>query len=203
VDLPAAVGAGAGGQIGLAIGALNNAFNLNLELSAAEADKKIKIISSPRIVTMDLKKATISQGQDVPFLSTSQNGTNITFKKANLSLEVTPQITAESSLLLHLLVTKDSVSDSPAVAGNPIIDTKTIETDVFMDNGETIVIGGIYTRDRQNTTNGVPGLSKIPILGWLFKKNIRKDNKTELLIFLTPQILQNQPGQENRVAASD
>ncbi|MDQ6959955.1 MAG: type IV pilus secretin PilQ, partial [Mariprofundaceae bacterium] len=201
VDLPAAVAAGSGGQIGLAIGALNNAFNLNLELSAAEADKKIKIISSPRLVTMDLKKATISQGQDVPFLSTSQNGTNITFKKANLSLEVTPQITAANSLLLHILVTKDSVSDSPSVAGNPIIDTKTIETDVFMDNGETIVIGGIYTRNRQNTTNAVPGLSKIPILGWLFKKNLRKDDKTELLIFLTPQILQSRPDQGKRIAA--
>jgi len=204
VDLPAAVSAGAGGQIGLAIGALNNAFNLNLELSAAEADSKIKIISSPRIVTMNLKKATISQGTDIPFVnSTSANsGTSVTFKKATLSLEVTPQITAENSLLLHILATKDAPSTS-TVSGNPIINTKKIETDVFMDNGETIVIGGIYTRDKENTTNGVPGLSKIPIIGWLFKKNLKKDNKTELLIFLTPKILQNQSGQGNRIAASD
>ncbi len=204
VDLPAAVGAGAGGQIGLAIGSLNRAFNLNLELSAAAADKEIKIISSPRIVTMNLKKATISQGQDVPFLTSSQNnGTNVVFKKADLSLEVTPQITAENSLLLHILVTKDSVSASSVGGSLPIIDTKKIETDVFMDNGATIVIGGIYTRNKQNTTNSVPGLSKIPILGWLFKKNSKRDDKTELLIFLTPRILRNRPGQGNRIVLSN
>ncbi len=203
VDLPAAVGPGVGGQIGLAIGSLNKAFNLNLELSAAETDKQIKIISSPRIITMNLKKATISQGQDVPFQSatTANTGPTVIFKKAKLSLEVTPQITAENSLLLHILVTKDSVSPS-FVAGNPILDTKKIETDIFMSNGETIVIGGIYTRDKENITNGVPWLSKIPVLGWLFKKNLKKNKKTELLIFLTPQILQHQPGQENRIAVS-
>jgi len=203
VDLPATVGAGAGGQIGLAIRSLGSAFNVNLELSAAELDKQIKIISSPRIVTMNLKTATISQGQDVPFQSatTANTGPTVIFKKAKLSLEVTPQITAKNSLLLHILVTKDSVSGS-SVAGNPILDTKKIETDVFMKNGETIVIGGIYTRNKENTTKGVPWLSKIPVLGWLFKTNLRKNNKTELLIFLTPQILRHQPGQENRIAVS-
>jgi len=201
VDLPAAVGSGAGGQIGLALGALNNAFNLDLELSAAEADDQIKIISSPRVVTTNLKKATISQGSDIPFLTTSQNGTNIIFKKANLSLEVTPQITAQRSLLLHILVTKDAVSGS-SVGGNPIIDTKTVETDVFMDNGETIVIGGIYTRNQQHTTNGVPGLMRIPIIGWMFKKKFRKDDKKELLIFLTPKILEGKPGQATNLAKS-
>ncbi len=204
VDLPAAVGAGAGGQIGLAIGSLNNAFNLNLELSAAETENQIKIISSPRIITMNLKKATISQGEDVPFQSatTANTGPTVIFKKAKLSLEVTPQITAANSLLLHILVTKDSVSKSKVAGGNPILNTKKIETDIFMNNGETIVIGGIYTRDKQNTTNGVPWFSKIPILGWLFKKKFKQDNKTELLIFLTPQILKNRPGRENRITVS-
>jgi len=201
VDLPAAVGAGAGGQIGLALGALNNAFNLDLELSAAEADDLIKIVSSPRVVTTNMKEATISQGSDIPFLTVSQNGTNIIFKKANLGLEITPQITAENSLLLHVLVTKDAPSAS-SVGGNPIIDTKTIETDIFMDNGETIVIGGIYTRDQQTTINGVPGLMRIPIIGWLFKKKFKKDNKKELLIFLTPKILEGKPGQATRLAES-
>jgi len=201
VDLPAAVGAGAGGQIGLALGALNNAFNLDLELSAAEADDEVKIISSPRVVTTNLKKANISQGKDIPFLTTSQNGTNIIFKKANLSLEVTPQITAANSLLLHVLVNKDAPSAS-SVGGNPIIDTKTVETDIFLDNGETIVIGGIYTRNKQHTINGVPALMRIPIIGWLFKKKFRQDNKTELLIFLTPKILEGKPGEATKLAGS-
>jgi len=200
VDLPAVGAALPGGQIGLAIGALNNAFNLNLELSAAEADDQIKIISSPRIVTMDLKKATIEQGKDIPFITqTANSGSNTIFKKANLSLEVTPQITADKSLLMHILVTKDSPIGTGA---NPTIETKKIETDVFMENGETIVIGGIYTRNKQNTTNGIPWLSKIPILGWLFKRNSRRDDKTELLIFLTPTILQNHLDQKNHIATS-
>jgi len=201
VDLPAAVRSGAGGQIGLALGALSNAFNLDLELSAAEADDQIKIVSSPRVVTTNLKKATISQGSTIPFLTVSQNGTNIIFKKATLGLEITPQITAKNSLLLHVLVTKDAPANS-SVGGNPIINTKTIETDIFMDNGETIVIGGIYTRDRQKTINGVPGFMRIPILSWLFKKKFRKDEKKELLIFLTPKILESKPGGATKLARS-
>jgi len=191
VDLPAAVGTGAGGMIGFSVMALNSAFNLDLELSAAEADNKVKIVSSPRVVTTNQKTASINQGKDIPFQTSSANtGTNIEFKKANLGLEVTPQITADKRVLLHVLVTKDS----PIGAGaNPTIDTKKIETDIFMTNGETIVIGGIYTRDHEKATTGVPGLMNIPVLGWLFKKKKHIDNKTELLIFITPKILDTAP----------
>jgi len=202
VDLPAAVATGSGGLIGFSIGALNNAFNLDLELSAAEADSKIKILSNPRVVTTNLKTATIDSGKDVPFETVSQNGTQVQFKKATLGLEVTPQITADNRVILHVVVTKDSVLKPVGTSTNPVLSTKKVDTEIFMDNGETIVIGGVYTRDRQNTTNAVPGLSKIPILGWLFKKKFKQDNKTELLIFLTPKILENRPGQGGDVAQS-
>ncbi|MDQ6959036.1 MAG: type IV pilus secretin PilQ [Mariprofundaceae bacterium] len=202
VDLPAVVGTGAGGIIGFSIGALNNAFNLDLELSAAEADKKIKILSNPRVVTTNLKTATIDSGKDVPFETVSQNGTQVQFKKATLGLEVTPQITADKRVILHVVVTKDSVLAPVGTSTNPVLSTKKVDTEIFMDNGETIVIGGVYTRDRQVTTNGIPGLSKIPVLGWLFKKKFRQDNKTELLIFLTPKILESRPGQGTSLAES-
>jgi len=202
VDLPAVVGTGSGGIIGFSIGALNNAFNLDLELSAAEADKDIKIISNPRVVTTNLKTARIDSGRDVPFETVSQNGTQVQFKKATLGLEVTPQITADKRVILHVVVTKDSVLAPIGTSTNPVLSTKTVDTEIFMDNGETIVIGGVYTRDTQATTNGVPGLMRIPIIGWLFKKKFRQDNKTELLIFLTPKILENRPGQGADVAQS-
>jgi len=189
VDLPAANALTSGGTIGLAVGALNNAFNLNLELSAAEADDKIKIVSNPRVVTTNLKPATINQGSEIPYQTQSANGgTNVQFKQANLGLEVTPQITADNRIMLQVKVTKDSPS-ATAVAGNPVINTKRIETEIFMNNGETIVIGGIYTRDTTQNTAGVPMLSRIPLLGWLFKKQTKLDNKTELLIFITPTIM--------------
>ncbi len=190
VDLPAAVGAGAGGQIGLAVGALNNAFNLNLELSAAEADDKIKIVSNPRVVTTNMKTASINQGKDIPFLNSTSTttGTTVTFKKAYLGLEVTPQITADNRIILHVKASKDA----PETAGsNPVISTKQIETEIFMNDGETIVIGGIYTRDKSKNTAGVPLLSHIPLLGWLFKTQTKADNKTELLIFITPTIIKS------------
>ncbi len=200
VDLPAAVGAGAGGQIGFAVGALNNAFNLNLELSAAEADDKIKIISNPRVVTTNMKKATINQGTQIPFTSTSINGSTTEFKTANLGLEVTPQITADNRLILVVKATKDSPGAAAVAGGQPTIDTKQVETEIFMNNGETIVIGGIYTRNNTNNTAGVPFFSKIPILGWLFKTNTKTDNKTELLIFITPTILDTAPHGSGEVA---
>jgi type IV pilus assembly protein PilQ len=200
VDLPAAVGAGAGGQIGFAIGSITNAFNLNLELSAAEADDKIKIVSNPRVVTTNMKTASINQGTQIPFTSTSINGSTTEFKTANLGLEVTPQITADNRLILSIKATKDSPGAAAVAGGQPTIDTKQVETEIFMNNGETIVIGGIYTRNNSNNTAGVPLFSKIPILGWLFKTNTKTDNKTELLIFITPTILDTAPQESGEIA---
>jgi len=186
VDLPGATAA-TGGAIGLTLGGVSKAFNLDLELSAAEANNEIKIISNPRVVTTNLKTATINQGTDIPFSTVSLNGTQTQFKKATLGLEVTPQITADDRIILDVTVTKDS--PQAGVTTNPIINTKNITTQIFMDDGETVVIGGIYTRDASTGVAGVPLLKDIPLLGWLFKKKAIKDNREELLIFLTPKII--------------
>lgn len=188
VDLPAATGAGAGGGIGLAIGTVKGM--LELELSAAEADDDIKIVSNPRVVTTNLKTAIIDQGTEIPFTSVSQNGTNVQFKKATLGLEVTPQITADDRVILTIVVSKDSpTSTAVGTDQNVLISTKRVETEVFLDTGETVVIGGIFTRDKNNTVAGVPLLMDIPVLGWLFKKKKVRDDKNELLVFLTPTVL--------------
>ncbi len=189
VDLPAAVGTGSGGAIGIALGSLSNIMNLNLELSAAESEGDIKIISNPRVITTNLKPATISQGVDVAFTTTSQNGTQTQFKKAVLGLTATPQITADNHVIMQLKVTKDSPFLDASGATTGSISTKTVDTEVYMDNGETVVIGGIYTRDKENSQARVPFLASIPILGNLFKKNTKIDNRTELLIFVTPKII--------------
>lgn len=186
VDLPAATGPGAGGAIGLSFGFLRGAVNLDLELSAAEATDKIKIVSNPRVVVTNLKTAVIDKGTDIPFTTVSQNGTQTEFRKATLGLEVTPQITADNRVIMHVIVSKDTPVSKQE---NSAIDTQRVETEVFVNNGETVVIGGIYNRDKEQSHAGVPGLSKIPVLGWLFKKRKITDNKTELLIFLTPTIL--------------
>jgi len=192
VDLPAAAGAGAGGTIGFTLGAVNNVFNLNLELSAAEANGEVKVISNPRVVTTNMTPAEISQGDDIPFQSSSANsGTSIQFKKAILGLKVTPQITPERGIILDVEVSKDTPRANDLQAGGaPIISTKRVQTSIYMDNGETVVIGGIYTRNRSSTENGVPLLKDIPILGYLFKNKTKQDNRTELLIFLTPKVIQ-------------
>jgi len=189
VDLPAAVGAGAGGAIGLSLGSFTNVLNLDLELSAAQADGDIKIISNPRVVTTNLTRATIEKGRDVPYVTTSQNGTQVEFRKATLSIEVTPQITADKHVILSVKVTKDSVSPDQN-AQQQILDVQNVETKVFMNNGETVVIGGVYTRAQSTSISGIPLLMDIPVLGWLFKKKLVKDDKKELLIFLTPRIIE-------------
>ncbi len=163
---------------------------LNLEISAAEADGKGKIVSSPRIVTADQVKALIEQGTELPYQqATSSGATSIAFRKANLKLEVTPQITPEGNIILNVDVNKDSVGR--ATANGFAIDTKHIQTQVLVENGGTVVIGGIFEQtDREDETK-VPLLGDIPVLGNLFKTKTRTANKSELLVFLTPRMLTN------------
>jgi len=194
VDMPASTYAAgtSGGAIGMVLGGLSKAFNLSLELSAAENNGDAKVISNPRLVTSNLKAATISQGVSIPVTTPATNVSPATvqYQQANLSLTVTPQITADDKVIMDIKVTKNAPSSTISVNGNPGIDTKTIQTSAFLANGETVVIGGIYTKQTGNTVNKVPGLGDIPILGWLFKNKAVNDNRSELLIFLTPTIIQ-------------
>ncbi len=158
---------------------------LNLELSALEVEGRGKVISSPRLITANSKKARIEQGQERVFTTSVLGvGTTVT-KKAVLALEVTPQITPDDRIILDVLVTKDSFVDANA----GLINKKEITTQVLLSNGETVVIGGIYEQQQANTLTKVPFFADIPLLGWMFKKNNKFDNKVELLIFLTPRIL--------------
>jgi type IV pilus assembly protein PilQ len=170
----------------------NNALTrfVNLEVSALQADGKGKIISSPRVITADKVEAVIEQGTEIPYQqATSSGATSIAFKKATLSLKVKPQITPDDKVIMNLAVHKDSRGqDTPA---GPSIDTKQVTTEVLVDNGGTVVIGGIYEQTESSTTNKVPVLGDLPYVGFLFKQNQKVDNKSELLVFITPRILKD------------
>ncbi|HET7868370.1 MAG TPA: type IV pilus secretin PilQ, partial [Burkholderiaceae bacterium] len=192
VNLPANVSSGFGGAsaASFALSLFNAAANtfLNLELSALEADGKGKIVSSPRVVTADQVKALIEQGTELPFQVASASGaTAIQFRKANLKLEVTPQITPEGNIILDVDVNKDSVGElTPAGFA---IDTKHVQTQVLVENGGTVVIGGIYEQTENTQINKVPFLGDIPYFGNLFKNTVKLSERTELLVFLTPKVV--------------
>ena len=168
-------------------GAASNRF-LNLELSALEAEGKGNIVSSPRVITADQTKARIEQGEEIPYQVASSSGaTSVQFKKASLRLEVTPQITPEGNVILDLEVNKDS--RGTLTNAGPAINTKQVKTQVLVENGGTVVIGGIFTQTDSTSVNKVPLLGDIPVLGYLFQNKVRTSNKTELLIFITPKIV--------------
>jgi len=161
---------------------------LNLEITALESDGKGKVISSPRVVTADQVEAIIEQGTELPYQqSTSSGATSITFKKANLALKVKPQITPDGNVLMDVDVNKDSVGIQTAAGF--AIDTKHVKTAVLVENGGTVVIGGIYTQEERSTINKVPLLGDLPGVGFMFRNRQNTDNKTELLFFLTPRII--------------
>jgi len=187
VNLPVV---GAAGQLALTVLNLGSGNLVNVELSALEADNRGKIVSSPRVITADKKKATISQGTEIPYLTQAASGaTTIAFKPAVLELAVTPRITPDDRIIMDLEVKQDSVGQ--VFAGTPSIDTKRVSTQVLVDNGDTIVLGGIYQQETRTTVNKVPFLGDIPVIGVLFKNTNKTDNKTELLVFVTPRIVKD------------
>ena len=189
VNLPAAAIGGAAAP-SLAFSLFSSAANrfLNLELSALEADGKGKIISSPRVVTEDKQVAVIEQGIELPYqVATSSGATSITFKKANLRLEVTPQITPDGNVVLEVDVNKDSKGEE--TRAGPAINTQHVKTKVMVENGGTVVLGGIYQQTERNNENKVPLLGDVPVVGYLFKSTGRESTKTELLVFITPKIV--------------
>ena len=185
VNLPAS---GATGTFAVSIFGEGAARFLNLEISAMEADGKGKIVSSPRVVTADKVLAVIEQGTELPYQVASASGaTSIAFRKANLKLEVTPQITPEGNVILELDINKDSVGQ--LTSAGYAIDTKHVKTQVLVENGGTVVIGGIFTSIESNSESKIPFLSDIPILGNLFKGSTRSSDKKELLVFITPKMI--------------
>jgi type IV pilus assembly protein PilQ len=189
VNLPAAVLNGSN-PASFAISLFGSSLTrfLNLEISALEADQRGKVVSSPRVLAADQGKAVIEQGTELPYQSaTSSGATAIQFKKATLRLEVVPQITPEGNVIMKVKINRDAVGRiTPAGFA---IDTRAIETDVLVENGGTVVIGGIYEQVESKQTTKVPFLGDLPYLGALFRNNTRSNNKTELLVFLTPRVV--------------
>jgi type IV pilus assembly protein PilQ len=184
VNLPAA-----GGSVFSMI-LFNNSLTrfVDLELSALQADNKGKIVSSPRVITSDQVEATIEQGTEIPYQSaTSSGATSVSFKKATLSLKVKPQITPDDNVIMNLRINKDSVSGLAVTP--PAVDTKQIVTEVLVENGGTVVIGGIYEQTELTGVNKVPVLGDLPYIGFLFKQTTKRDDRRELLIFITPRII--------------
>lgn len=193
VNLPAApLGANAAGSVAFSIFNVGGTKFLNLELSAMQADGRGKIISNPRVVTADQQEATIEQGTEIPYQqATSSGATSVSFKKAVLSLKVKPQITPDDNIIMNLQVNKDTPDYQHITAGVPPLLTKNITTQVLVQNGGTVVIGGIYSQIQNETVQKVPFFGDIPVVGNLFKNTQRQNDKTELLIFVTPKILQD------------
>jgi type IV pilus assembly protein PilQ len=189
INLPAAAIAGTpAGQFGYTIFNAAATRFLNLEISALQSDQKGKIISSPRVITANNVEANISQGTQIPYQqATSSGATSITFQNAVLSLKVKPQITPDDHVMMSIEVHKDSVGQT-TVAG-PAIDTKQVNTQVLVEDGGTVSIGGIYTQTLNKTVNKVPLLGDIPILGMFFRQESSTNDRTELLIFVSPRIL--------------
>ena len=193
VSLPVA---GAAGSIALAVAKLPFGTILDLELSAAEAEGQTEIVSSPKVITSNQHKAKILQGQEIPYLQSSSSGAaTIAFKEAVLKLEVTPQITPDDRVNLDLLVTKDSPDYANAIvipgvgASAPPINKQEVDTMILVDNGETIVLGGVYEQTKSNKVTRVPFFGDLPLVGFLFRSTSKSDDKSELLIFVTPKIV--------------
>lgn len=180
--------AGAFGNFAFTLFRLPAGFLLNLELSALETDQRGKVVSSPRVTTANQQKAIIEQGTEIPYQqATSSGATSIAFKKASLSLEVTPQITPDEKIIMDLEVKKDRVGQ--VFVGIPSIDTQRVQTQVLVANGETAVLGGIYEQTERNDVDKVPFFGDLPFIGNAFKRRIKQNDKTELLIFITPKVM--------------
>ena len=193
VNLPAAIGQGSGGGLGFTFGSVGGAFNLNLRLSALENSGIVKTISAPSVSTIDNKEATIGQGISIPFSQVSASGVNTVFIEAKLELKVTPHISADGSVLMKIKVTNNSPNPQLTGAnGQPSISKREAETEALVKDGDTTVIGGIYTRQTASNVAEVPFFGKIPILGYFFRTKSDSDAHTELLVFITPRILNRQ-----------
>lgn len=190
VNLPAAVGGGTGGALGLNFGSVNNLFNLAVRLSAAESNGTVRIISSPRVLTLDNREARISTGTLIPFSQVSAQGVQTVFQEAKLQLLVKPHVTADGSVSMSVKINRDEPDfGNRSARGDPTIFKREVETELLVMDGHTAVIGGIYTRNTSRSIAQVPVLGDIPILGILFQRRGSTDRRTELVVFITPRIV--------------
>jgi type IV pilus assembly protein PilQ len=190
VNLPAATGTGQGGALGLSFGSIDNNFNLGVRLSAAESSGMLRIVSSPRILTLDNREARINQGTLIPFAQVSAQGVQTTFQEAKLQLLVKPHVTADGSVAMHVKINRDEPDfNQTSARGDPTILKREAETDLLVMDGHTAVIGGIFTRNTGRNLDQVPFFGDIPILGILFQRRRASDSRNELVIFLTPRIV--------------
>lgn len=190
VNLPAVTGSGAGGALGLTMGSLSGAVNLNVRLSAAEAAGSVRIVSSPRILTLDNNEASISQGTLIPFSRVSAQGVNTAFQEAKLELNVTPHVTSDGAVAMDVKITRNEPDFGRTGAnGDPTILEREAVTQLLVDDGDTAVIGGIYVRNTGRNIDQVPFFGDIPVLGVFFKRRRFREDRNELLIFLTPRIV--------------
>ncbi len=190
MNLPATTSTGQGGALGITMGALGGGVNLAVRLSAAESNGVVRIISSPRILTLDNHEAHIAQGTLIPYSQISAQGVQTAFQEAKLELRVRPHVTSDGSVSMHVKVTRDEpdfTRTSPR--GDPTILKREAETDLLIEDGHTAVIGGIYTRNTGRQVDQIPLFGDIPILGVLFQRRRVRDERNELLIFLTPRIV--------------
>jgi len=191
VNLPQTLAAGSGGAVNFVLGKIGSHL-LRLELSAMQQEGKGEIVSSPRVITSDQNKAVIKQGIEIAYQeATSSGATSTSFKEAVLALEVTPHITPDDRIIMDLKINKDSPDFSRQVNGVPPVDTREIETSVLIDNGETVVLGGVFERESSTSIKRVPFFGDLPYVGVLFKQELVRDDNKELLIFVTPKILKD------------
>jgi type IV pilus assembly protein PilQ len=185
VNLPAV---GATSAIGLSMGAINGAFNLDVALSALQHKGRLKILSTPKVTTQNNKEAEVTTGFQVPYQTVSNNTVVIQFRDAALKLAVTPQVTAAGTVIMKIGLSNDFPDFSRAVNGNPSINTQRALTEVQVADGVTTVIGGIVQSKEQVQNDSTPGVGNVPLLGWLFRRNTTSSESQELLIFITPRI---------------
>jgi type IV pilus secretin PilQ/predicted competence protein len=199
LDLPAAVQSGSGAAIGFSLMSIGGTI-LDAQLSALESSGRGKIISSPKVATLDNTEALIQSGSRIPYQTVSSEGTKTEFVDATISLKVTPHVTPNDYIDLKINAKKNEQGPNTA-AGLPIITTREANTDMLVKDGETVVIGGLYKRNINSSRSGIPGFSNIPVLGWLFRHDTESDTSDELLIFLTPRIIRQEDAMDQRRTA--
>jgi type IV pilus assembly protein PilQ len=180
---------GANSGIAFSLGSIPGLIDLDARLLALESNGYGKVVSSPKLTTLDNETATVSQGARIPFLSTSAGGTQVQFITAALDLQVTPHITSDNKVFLDVSITNNRADFSQLIQGNPAIQIKEVATQVLVADGDTSVLGGVFSMEESMSQGRVPGLHKIPLLGYLFKNSNESRNRNELLVFITPHII--------------